>query len=72
MKNRFYRIYFCGHYPIGAVAVMIAHSKQEALNLFQSRLQTEEPTLVEFNTDLTVDNVVELTERCTVLLNGEY
>jgi hypothetical protein len=72
MKNKFYRVDFCGHYPVGAVAVMIAYSKQEALNLFQTRLQAEEPTLVEFNTDLTVDNVVELTERCTVLLNGDY
>ena len=72
MKNRFYSVQFVGHYPIGAVAVMIAHSKQEALNLFKLKLEQDEPTLVPFNAHITVESVTELTERCTILNNGEY
>jgi len=74
MKNKFYSINFVGHFPIGAVAVMIAQSKQEALDLFKLKLEQEEPTLASdnYNKNLKLENVVELTERCTILNNGDY
>ncbi len=80
-----YSIRFGGHWPIGAIAVVIAPSREAAIEKFLEQLALEEPSLVSSNPKdsvcpallaaVTGADLIVLTSNdtgCTILLNGEY
>lgn len=72
---KLYSIDFIGHYPVGAVAVVQAVTKIEAIIAFKAKLAVVEPYLVADNKDISSEDVTELpfgTDSCHILLNGEY
>lgn len=73
-----YSIHFCGHYPVGAVAVVIAKTPEEALEVFQKKLAEEEPLLVDHNIGklspepTLIWSELQSVPACSILLNGNY
>jgi len=76
--NKLYEIRFCGHYPVGAIAIVNASSFEEADKLFLAQMEIEEPYILVDNTrndkkgsyDICELNIDE--QPCHILLNGEY
>ena len=70
-----YTVNFCGHYPVGAVAIVAATSEAEAIAKFLKQLAVEEPTLVEFTPvdELDVEELdLSASNDTKILLNGDY
>ena len=62
---------FAGHWPVGAVLVVLADNKKEALQRALKLIERDEPDLLEDNDYLTENHMVEITED-KILLNGDY
>lgn len=60
---------FPGHWPVGTAAVIVAETKERALELLNIELanQSLEPAKEE-----DVEPVRTLKESCTILCNGDY
>lgn len=71
---KLYAIEFVGHYPIGAVAVVMASDETKAMLAFMDKLHVEEPILWEDQRadDLVITKLPSEEDRCTILLNGDY
>lgn len=68
-----YTCYFSGHFPVGAVATIIAKDIYEALDLMKDSLKKE--GLLDDNLDLSVDDFEEVdttTPQAIILLDGDY
>lgn len=68
--NKLYSVDFKGHYPVGAVAVVKAASKEEALEIFTRHLAKVEPYLSAKGCDIT--ELPFNSDNCYILLNGNY
>lgn len=72
---KLWSIYFTGHYPVGAVAVVIAETAHEAILKFLSELRLKEPYLskdISNDYETLKDRCKQITQPVTILLNGEY
>lgn len=68
-KNKVYSVKFNGYTPVGAVALIVAKSKDEALLMINSRLYQMNLGMV------TIDNIYEESTsnpRVKILLDGDY
>lgn len=76
--DKLYVIYFVGHYPVGAVAIVTAKSKEEAKEIFKATLEEEEPSLVRHNNFDDPRYTLDICEYdptdtpCCILLNGNH
>lgn len=72
----YFAVKFLGHYPVGAVVVVNAESKSQALAVFKSYLETYQGgALHKANQNLTEESVEKITARpgtVQMLLDGEY
>lgn len=72
---KLYAISFIGYSPVGAVAVVQARTKIEAVIAFKAQLAIEERFLVKDNKCISCEDITELTftsNSCHILLNGQY
>lgn len=77
---KLYSVYFEGHYPIGAVAVVLAADKPQAKALFEAELEKEEPHLVRENAgwlagadwERSFVEIPQTEPKAVILLAGEY
>lgn len=61
---------FLGMYPVGAVAIASAETKEEAAEIFKKKLAE-----AGFSQDVPVEQIVEFDiskPNCEILLNGDY
>lgn len=72
----YYAVHFTGYYPVGAVAVVQASDRVEAVQKFLAELQASEPMLYEQNKACVAAIDARLlkfsTKPCHILLNGDY
>jgi hypothetical protein len=72
-----YTIEFSGHYPVGAVALVFAHTQERAVQVFLNQIKEEEPDLYE-SCKHQAERGLEVRlhhpeiPRCVILLNGNY
>lgn len=70
---KIYAIYFSGHYPVGAVATVVALDEEQAIDTFLRTLFKEEPSLIPFNPREKLKAEILFQEKaCHILLNGDY
>lgn len=80
---KLWQIDFIGHYPVGAVAVVKAPTKETAVENFLAVLAIEEPHLYpdevegknrrnQNTREFLLQNCTQITESVKILLNGEY
>ena len=76
-----YSVKFEGHYPVGAVALVVATDGEEAIRLVKNKLFMTSAALAEGNKDLDITSVTVFcqahdsqitTGKCEILLDGEY
>jgi hypothetical protein len=66
---RTYSIHFCGHYPVGAVAIVVAIDEQQAELDMRDALEREG---LDRYQDLEVKEIDTTTAHVHILLNGDY
>lgn len=65
-----YSVYFAGHYPVGAVAIVVAEDKYDAKNMMEEHLKT-----IGLQQDIAIENISLLntySKGVEILLDGNY
>lgn len=70
MTNKYYSCEFSGHWPVGAVMVIVAKNKRLAYREMV-RLLKDANLYNDYNASKTQDDIIEITES-QILLDGNY